>query len=356
MIISNKVILLISPEPWNHIFVSKHHYAISLASSGNHVYFLNPPSKKFSIEKSYYENLFVVDYCGFPKGIRFYPKFFQTIIVSSLFNRIENKCETNFDIVWSFDNSVFFDFSFLPKQTIKISHIVDQNQDFNFGVASKTADICLGVIPEIVERQKNFNPKSYLIPHGVNTREDSPVPVKLPGSNSMKALYIGNMNMAHLDWELVVKLITNFREVDFIFVGPGEERLEKLISKNKNLFASPKVPSEEVSSYLKSADILLVLYNEEYKLNYASPHKMLEYLYSGKPIIGTFMPEYFELQQKELILMAKSHTDFLTHFRVLLDNYQIEMQPEKIAGRKRFAEAHSYGKLLKKIEGLISAI
>ena len=41
-------ILIISPEAWNGHFVSKHHYAVSLANRGYKVYFLNPPSNLLS--------------------------------------------------------------------------------------------------------------------------------------------------------------------------------------------------------------------------------------------------------------------------------------------------------------------
>ena len=43
MSLKDKVILIISPQPWYQLFVSKHHYAIELAKYGNTVYFLNPP-------------------------------------------------------------------------------------------------------------------------------------------------------------------------------------------------------------------------------------------------------------------------------------------------------------------------
>ena len=42
----NKTILLISPQSWGTMFLSKHHYAIELARRGNTVYFLNPPLQK----------------------------------------------------------------------------------------------------------------------------------------------------------------------------------------------------------------------------------------------------------------------------------------------------------------------
>src|SRR4030081_3223301 len=43
--LKNKTILLISPQGWGPMFLSKHHYAIELAKRGNTIYFLNPPGE-----------------------------------------------------------------------------------------------------------------------------------------------------------------------------------------------------------------------------------------------------------------------------------------------------------------------
>src|SRR5690349_23915712 len=40
--LNDKRILLISPQPWGDIHVSKHHYAIELAKRGNAVVFVDP--------------------------------------------------------------------------------------------------------------------------------------------------------------------------------------------------------------------------------------------------------------------------------------------------------------------------
>ena len=44
----NKTILIISPQPWDHIAISKHHYANELAARNNTVYFLEPPNPELS--------------------------------------------------------------------------------------------------------------------------------------------------------------------------------------------------------------------------------------------------------------------------------------------------------------------
>src|SRR5579862_3671957 len=41
--LAGKTILVISPQAWGDMLISKHHYALELARRGNQVYFLNPP-------------------------------------------------------------------------------------------------------------------------------------------------------------------------------------------------------------------------------------------------------------------------------------------------------------------------
>ncbi|HEY8511367.1 MAG TPA: hypothetical protein VIL31_05380, partial [Cyclobacteriaceae bacterium] len=101
----DKNILLISPEPWNHIKVSKHHYAICLGKRGNKVFFLNPPGKKQAVLPTPYSNVQSIHYEGFPKGLRFYPRFLQRHFIAKKFREVEAMCGGRIDIVWSFDNS-----------------------------------------------------------------------------------------------------------------------------------------------------------------------------------------------------------------------------------------------------------
>ena len=145
MVLTDKTILLVSPEPWGHIYVSKHHYAIHLAKRGNKVFFLNPPKGYFSVLDSEYPNLRILDYAGFWRGIRYFPKFLRTINFRLVYKRLEKYAQKKFDFVWSFDNSVFFEFKSLPINVIKLSHIVDLNMDYQFESAAKTASLCLCV-------------------------------------------------------------------------------------------------------------------------------------------------------------------------------------------------------------------
>ncbi len=355
----NKSILLISPEPWDHIFVSKHHYAVYLAKKGNRVFFLNPPSKtSFDVKPSDYENLWYIEYNGFPKGLRFYPAFLQRHYISNKFKALEKLCCVDFHVVWSFDNSVFYDFSALPSDVFCISHIVDLNQDFQTKKAAETADLCIGVIEKITNKMSKYNQHTYLVSHGVQLMPTTIEMISLPGTSEVKALYVGNLDMPHIDWELLLTLSERFQQVDFVFVGATKN--DNNVAKMKmmslpNVHFLNSVKANKIFDYLISADILLLCYDDLYKKEYASPHKMMEYLDSGKTTVATWLYDYERLAKEDLLVMAKTTDQYLDNFRRVLNDLSYWNGHALMTQRKNFTSSLTYDKQIERIEKYIQS-
>ncbi|AHM59906.1 hypothetical protein D770_08215 [Flammeovirgaceae bacterium 311] len=358
-----KNILIISPEAWGEYFVSKHHYATELAAQGNYVYFLNPPSKGYTIESTKFDNLSILNYPGFPKGMRYYPNFLQKHFIANRYQKLEHLSCKHFDIVWSFDTSVFYDFSALPASVIKILHIVDLNQDFQTESAAKTADICLCTTELIKAKLLPFNINTHKIHHGVRLNEFGngiDRQIKLPGNNLIKALYVGNLSMQFLDWEKLLTVIRSHANIDFLFLGPeGRSNLSTSIITSSakdeikslpNTYFMPPVPADLIMYYLLAADLLLVSYKEDNYDDQASPHKIMEYLASGKPVVATWTEEYAD---KDLLYMSKSMEDFLKIFSWVIDNIGSASSELSAAKRKAFAADNTYTEQIRKIQELI---
>ncbi|MEQ6167658.1 hypothetical protein AAOE16_10730 [Ekhidna sp. MALMAid0563] len=332
-----------------------------MAERGNQVVFLNPPSKKgYHIFKTKYSNLRVVDYQGFWKGLRFFPKFLRKRNESSVFKRIEKIADLKFDVIWSFDNSVFFDFDALPTSLLKISHIVDLNQDFQTAKASATADICFGVSKDIVKRLSLFNTNSHFINHGLNLKSDTALMPDVPGQNKIKAMYIGNLAMKYLDWAPIYSAVNTHSEVDFIFIGPNKDIVsskinsthsyKKQVLEKSNAYFLPPINSKDIDAYLRAADVLFLCYQEQYHHYQSNPHKILEYLYSERPVVASYCAEYDDLC---LLSMSKSNKDWKLLFSEVLRDLN-ELVDSAIAERRRsFALANTYEKQIDKIQKLI---
>jgi len=347
--LKDKSILLVSPEPWEYLFVSKHHYAIELAKRGNRVFFLNPPTGVLRVHPTDYDNLQVVDYRGFWKGLHRMPKFLRKHNQRQVFQKIEKLIGSGIDLIWSFDNSVFYDFDALPDRVVKISHIVDLNQDFNTERASSSADVCFGVIPQIVSRHLHYNRNTYLIKHAVSIqfRKHSEL---LPGQNEFKVLYFGNLGMPHLDWE-VIKKASEFSFIDFIFLGSNQDCVPSDISHKANVFLKDSVPSDHLMGFMEQSSVLILFYKSEYYADCASPHKLLEYLSSGKPVLTFQIEEY--LEENGLLEMAKTRDEWLKRLKEIYDRHAHYSNSAKEHLRKEFAYENTYQKRIGEIAAFL---
>lgn len=357
MQLKSKNILLISPENWNHIFVSKHHYATHLSAMGAHVVFANPPGKKWQLNSTQYPGVQILDYPKFVKGLRKMPTVLAKKLIRYRLEEIEAFTQISFDIIWSFDNSVFFDFSEL-NNTFNISHIVDLNQDFETAKAASTADLCLYTTPYIGQRLNQWNQNCHFIHHGYNEKGIGD-PVVLPGENKIKLLYAGNLNMPYIDWGILLESVEKFPNIDFVFLGP--DQYEKLNSEKKEMLANPnvfslgKIDAHYLQSYYQAADALIICYQENYHLDQANPHKMMEYLGSGKTIIASWT-ECFANHADEMILMKPSNNEFTSLIKKFIADNKYYNSKVLNQRRKEFASKNTYVKQIEKIEGLINSI
>lgn len=354
---------MISPEPWNHIFVSKHHYATHLAERGNVVFFLNPPSHKQEVRPTVYQNVYQVDYKGFVKGVRFFPSIVQKMLMRRSFEELQEQVGALFDVVWSFDNSVFYDFSALPKSVLKIAHVVDLNQDFQTEKSAKTAQICFCTSQPILERLQKFNPRTFKINHGFTNQDIPNILMPLPGKASVRALYAGNLAIPYLDWCLLHQIVIKHPEVDFIFVGPGDELTgetdQQQIAKQKvksaiNTFFTGRASVSELRQYQVQVDVLLVVYQEKFqKGQTTNPHKMMEYLGIGKMIVSTYTAEYIDVESKGLFLMSRSNKEFPDLFTHAIQDLASWNETQKQRARRQVALNNTYSRQIDRIENLL---
>ncbi|MDN5205662.1 glycosyltransferase [Fulvivirgaceae bacterium BMA10] len=362
MQLRDKNILLISPEKWSDIRLSKHHYALTLSSRGNKVYFLNPPDNiKFKIELEN-KNLFIVDAYPLFKGLRKLPRFLSAFLTTIEFRILERKMRVRFDVIWNFENSRFFNLSQIRQSILKISHIVDLNQNFQFKLASQTCDIAFGVANSIVERHKVFNKHSFKISHGLAEGAFEEKEVKVDKANGISAAYIGNLSIKYLDWDLLKEIIEQNVNVHFYFIGPlGKSNLsgtdnipslvEELMNHDRAHFMG-KVPSNKIVSYLKNFDVMLLAYQvDKYPTQLENSHKLMEYMATGKVTVATYTDEYKD--KGGLLEMVEDKKNFSKAFHHVVNNLQHYNSIEKQDQRINFAKYNSYSRQLDRIENLI---
>lgn len=348
-----QTILLVSPEKYDGLKVSKHHYAMSLANRGYLVYFLNPPTQSYEISNSETINLKVIDYPGFFIGMRYLPYMFRKILAMRVYSNLIKLAETKFDIIWSFDNSVFYDFDFYEPSVLKISHIVDLNMNFNFKKSTQSADICFSSTRYILARQKTHNKNSHFIHHGCATS----IPksnFKLPFEGSSTRIgYAGNLDIPYLDWSLLELAAKQHFQSDFYLAGTWNNKMLAGFD-YPNVHHVGKLNSSELHSFYDQMDILILFYKaDKYKEQVANPHKLMEYLLSGKMIVCTFSEEYHKIRW---IYMSKQNSEWPSLLTKAIRNLkELNMEKPK-KERISFAMQNSYLNQIRRIEQKVNCL
>ena len=360
--IKESQILIISPEPWDGHFVSKHHYAVTLAAKGYRVYFLDPPDASCSgieIKKTDYENLWSISAPMVAKGLRFYPSVIRRLVEARWLMRLEQKIGSAFSTVWLFENSRFYDMDFAGER-LKIYHQVDLNQNFHVKEAASAADICFCTTDYIKRKILPFNKRVYKIHHGVTLPSQDSIlnsdQKQRFESHHNNAVYVGNLDISYLDLELLGNLVDDNPEVQFHFVGKysKEGRFYAQFAERNNVTFWGQVASQMIPAILECADVVLITYSigdDWEKAQMASPHKVMEYLASGKVTVATYTDEYKD--KRHLLEMVDDSKEYLKKFEEVVDNLNFYNSSEKQQERIDFAQEHSYEKQLEKISKYI---
>jgi len=368
----NKTILIISPQAWGKMYISKHHYAAELAKRGNLVYFLNPPIRQFFpkllINKKH-ENLFLINYSFFfPYNLRFhFRKMFNLLQKIQLFFLL-NKVKKPIDVVWCFDTNLFSDLSVFGN-CLKIYHPVDnvagqiqksiiQSSDFIFSVS----DIIIDKLKKITDK-KNI----HFINHGlseyfVNFRKNKEVL-----KDKITAYFVGNILLKTLDRNAAKKIISENPNILFVFIGAytssnilSTVNIEaadfiSFLKNSKNVTLKGSMHPKNILNEIKNADVLLVLIDPQKDINKGSnSHKILEYLSAGKVIVANHISSY--ANKRDLIEMVdEMHNDNLPGlFKKVINKLDYYNSPELQEKRIKFALDNTYENQIKRIEDYIT--
>src|ERR1700730_2250466 len=316
--LTNKTILLISPQSWGNMFIAKHHYAVELARLNNLVYFLNPPDTsmvlgktkaRIKIEKSLvHENLFIVHQrLFFPYILKFHAKrifrFLMRFQVDSILKAIGRKP----DIIWSFDLGFMYPFSYFPRDTYKIFHPVDEPTVSESLMCAKGADIIFSVTNEILEQYRGYDVPRIFIHHGVSEEFFAERKSLNQNGKSAHVGMSGNFLRPDLDREIFLRIIHENPDVVFECWGAFEASHANLggdlqggtssfisrLKEMRNVRLHGPVRPEQLAREYPRMDAFLICYDvlkdTSKGTNY---HKVMEYLSTGKVVISNNVTTY----------------------------------------------------------------
>jgi len=358
-------ILLISPEAWGNNKVSKHHYALELSTRGDEVYFLNPnsdSSKSIKINK----NLTIVDYKERLRGLAYLPRFIQRLYFKYALNRLEKSLGCQFDVIWNFDSSRFYELS-LVKEKIKICHIVDMAENIQRPLLAQTSDICFCTSDFIKKELMPYNNQVEKIDHGYQLPKENYELSDKFDSGKIQIGYVGNLTRTCIDWEIIQRLVQEHAELQFTFIGNYDQSnlsavaidngILNVLRRGANVSLLGSKESHLIPSYLQQFDVLLSVYkieNESDIKQHSNLHKTMEYLGSGKVTVSTYSDEYKD--KRELLEMVDESKEFFTRFDEVVKNLSYYNSEEKQAERRAFVAEHTYAKQLERVDKILERL
>jgi glycosyltransferase involved in cell wall biosynthesis len=354
-ILNGKRILIISTEPWNHDFLSKHHLAIALTRLGNTVYFLNPPSVENGCAAiGQYPGLFLVNYKPLLRGIHFLPQPLDHWFSRKDAIHILELVAGDLDIVWSFDPFRFQDLGLFNARW-SIYHVADAHPAKYENLLADSARIILGPSNQLLE--KFDKAKSHCIGHMVDEDFVNRVGAASAGTNERIQIgYVGNLLSHFLDYPLLVRTVVQNPQCDFTFIGDHRKidrnhSWQQLGKLDHVHFAGP-LSHNDMANQLSQFDVFLCCYDTEKFFREASnSHKLLEYLATGKPVISTRIAYY--LDKDGVLYMPSSNAELPDLVKKITSALPQYNSPAEIARRIRFVKEHTYARVLSRIDELL---
>jgi hypothetical protein len=377
--LTNKVILILTPQAWGKMKLAKHHYAIELAKEGNEVYFLNPPEnhgwsgsrKRIRIRPDEHQRgLFIIDQqLYFPYRIKFHSRKIYNRLIKKQIRDILRVIHKPVDITWSFDIGNLFPLSFFDNKIFKIFHPVDEPSDKNAISAARGAHVLFSVTREIIEKYKDFQIPAEFINHGL---PDEFIDIRLNQPAKGQPLNVGlsgNFLRPDLDRKILLQIVRGNPECRFHFfgiymaadsnIGSSEDVETNAFIDRLQEFTNVEfhgvLKTKELAIALNRMDALLICYDMQLDQSKGTNyHKVMEYLSTGKVIISNNITTY--QQYPDLIRMNDSRENnqlLPALFRDTVTNLYKWNSDLLLNERKSFANKNTYRDQLERIGNFI---
>lgn len=376
--VTKSTVLVLSPQPWTHIPISKHNYAIALARRGYDVVFVNPPVRDLpsasTIEESLdHPGLQILTYrqAWFAK-LRFHllPAF--DWLMAKRVRRLLKSRQIVPDIVWCFDFNLFGDLRIFHGSTT-IFHPVDPLSDPRHIQAAASADLVLTVSAKIACQLKPAGRPVHVVNHGLATSFeklansrladcDAGIGQSLASDRRLKVGYAGNLGRRPVNRRVLREIIEQNPEIDFLFWGPADAETEEVAEFVAFLRSQPhvtlfgSVSQAELAAAYTQVDLFLLSYAADPReSDRSNSHKILEYLSTGRVVVSSRIQAYEHTH--DLLVMSHSDTDadlpqrFTETLARLTTLNSVQLQRERIL----LALDNTYDRQIDRIFALLGA-
>jgi hypothetical protein len=354
-----KNILIISPEGWRGLHMSKHHVAQGLVARGNQVFWWGPvrphsevvpPPEKGGVREVAATHWF--------KGINWLPRALHRWYYGLTIRALERRAGVRFDIIWCFDTSRLQWFPEHP--AFRLLHLVDYDILYSGHGLMREADLVVTTAESINEKVRTIAPRAHIhkVGHALDPRWTLATegPEKSWNASPRTVVYSGQFYNTYIDWEALLTVARAHPALAFKYVGNVDHAFPSVafqaLKELPNVTFTGLKTKDELIPLVRSADMLIFCFNTDRKmLERANPHKVLEYLSTGNVIVGTWTLEY-EAHQ-DLLRMSPDPKSFADVFRDAVRHYAMLNSETERAKRIAFAGERTIGHLLDRVEALV---
>jgi len=166
----------------------------------------------------------------------------------------------------------------------------------------------------------------------------------------LNAVMVGNLDIVYLDVTLLAQLVAAHADVRFHFIGgySSGSKLHASTASAPNVVFWGRQPAHSLPGFLERADILLLAYLADQHLDQlANPHKMMEYLASGRAVLVTRTLDYED--RPDLVEMATDRAEYAQRFAAILADPAVWNSPARVAARRAFASENTYPRQIDRI-------
>lgn len=377
MKLSEKTILILSPQSWGTMFLSKHQYAVALANRGNQVFFLNPPEQKgaaksfVSLSQSEeHPNLHLIHHgLFFPYKLKFkLPVLFHFLMRFHIV-RILKRIGRTVDIVWSFDIGYLYPLSFFPKSCYKVFHPVDEPLNVGAIKAAKSANIIFSVTEEILNKYHRYHAPRYFINHGVSDNFLLATPERFVLGAKVKIGISGNFLRPDIDRVTLLQIIAENANCQFDCwgsytslqsnIGGGEDPetadFIQRLKESSNVTLHGALPPSQLAIAMRTVDAFLICYDvEKDQSKGTNYHKVIEYLSAGRVIVANNITTYAKMPELVQMVNERNNQNLPHLFKNVISNLEEHNNELLCMNRFRFAQMNSYKKQVERIEAAIN--
>jgi len=223
--------------------------------------------------------------------------------------------------------------------------------------AVRKADLTLVTSQELYRLKTPYSKNVQILNNAVDNtnfsraiKEDFPRPTEIADIKRKIIGFIGNLDEARIDYQLIKAIAVGHPDKQLVLVGPLNNNQYKTLGLDKmdNItFTGPK-EMEELPAFLKYFDVCIIPFAKNLLTKSIYPLKINEYLAAGKSVVSTnFSPDIASF--KDFIHLANSSSDFVN----LIDWAISDNSADKIIARTKKAATNTWETRISEFEKLV---